>query len=281
MGRREESNAFSNLVSSFSRCFARLIRGLPFSARKSSTPKRVNALLIVDVQYDFIDGTLALKNCPSQHQGEHVIPIINRLLEEVPFDVVVYTQDWHTHDHISFFENLPIRKHLLAEDSKPFEQLNVFDTAVFIINDEIHRGKERVEQILWPAHCIQHTHGAELHEDLQLVRSNEQRHVIHLLKGYDRDIDSYSAFWDNQKIRETSLHEQLKEHRVEQVFIVGIATDVCVYSTALHAVENGYRTYIVEDACRGVDEKNINLRLDELIEKKCSVVQSAEVKKTL
>lgn len=282
MVRQGESNSFSSIFHVFHRFFNALIRRIPFFSRKTSTKaKHVNALLIVDVQYDFIEGTLALKNCPSQHQGEHVIPIINQMLNEIPFDVVVYTQDWHTHDHISFFENLSLRKHLLANDSKTFDELKVFDTAIFIIKDEIHRGKERVEQILWPAHCVQHTHGAELHADLQLVQTDDKRQVIHLLKGYDRDIDSYSAFWDNQKIRETSLHEQLKQLRVEQVFIVGIATDVCVYSTALHAVENGYRTFIVEDACRGVDENNINLRLDELIKQKCSVIQSAAVKETL
>lgn len=238
----------------------------------------INALLIVDVQYDFIDGTLALKNCPSQHQGEHVIPIINKLLADVQFDVVVYTQDWHTPDHISFFENLSLRAHLLAKDSKPAEELKVFDTAIFLFNDEKHQKNPRVEQILWPTHCIQHTHGAEIHKDLVVVKPTKDRQVISLLKGYEPDIDSYSAFWDNQKIRETMLHSKLRDHHVNQVFIAGIATDVCVYSTALHAVENGYRTYIIEDACRGVDENNINLRLDELLERDCRVTQSSDVK---
>jgi len=136
----------------------------------------------------------------------------------------------------------------------------------------------RVEQILWPTHCIQRTHGAELHKDLLILKPNKSRQVINLLKGYDSDIDSYSAFWDNQKIRETTLNSKLKEFNVTQVFIVGIATDVCVYSTALHAVEYGYRTYIIEDGCRGVDENNINLRLDDLIKRNCLVAQSSEVK---
>ena len=251
--------------------------------RKKSKPtvnitKHVNALLIVDVQYDFIDGTLALKNCPSQHQGEHVIPVINKLLNEVHFDVIVYTQDWHTHDHISFYENLHLRAHLLAKDSKPADELKPFDIAIFQFNNEKFKDKTRVEQILWPAHCIQHTHGAEIHKDLLLLQPNKSRHVINLLKGYEPDIDSYSAFWDNQKIRETTLNSKLKEYNVTQTFIAGIATDVCVYSTALHSVENGYRTYIIEDACRGVDENNINLRLDELIGRNCLVTQALEVK---
>jgi len=238
-------------------------------------------LVIVDVQYDFIDGTLALKNCPSQHQGEQVIPTINKLLNETHFDVVVYTQDWHTHDHISFFDNLHLRAHLLASDSKPINELNVFDTAVFIFNDKNHAKNPRVEQILWPRHCVQHTRGAEIHKDLQIVNSTKTRHVVNLLKGYEPDIDSYSAFWDNQKIRETMLHSKLDEYQVNQVFIAGIATDVCVYFTALHSIEYGYRTYLIEDACRGVDESNINLRLDELLKRNCLVTQAADVKNLL
>jgi nicotinamidase-related amidase len=240
--------------------------------------KNVSALLIVDVQYDFIDGTLALKNCPSQHQGEHVIPIINKMLAEIDFDVVVYTQDWHTTDHISFFDNIHLRSHLLAADSKPLDELKVFDTAIFEFPDKKKGKKLRVDQILWPRHCVQHTHGAELHKDLCVIKPNKNREVINLLKGYDSDIDSYSAFWDNQKLRETMLNNKLREHNVTQVFLVGIATDVCVYSTAVHAVENGYRTYIIVDACRGVDENNINLRLDELIKRNCLVTKSDEIK---
>lgn len=241
--------------------------------------KDVNALLIVDVQYDFIDGTLALKDCPSGHQGEQVIPILNKLLKELNFDVVVYTQDWHTHDHISFFDNLHLRKHLLSKESKPFEELKMMDTAIFSF--ETDPRLKRVEQILWPVHCVQQTHGAEIHKDLYILPQDKTRHVINLLKGYDSDIDSYSAFWDNQKIRETMLNDELKKYNVTQVFIGGIATDVCVYSTALHACEYGYKTYIIEDACRGVDENNINLRLDDLISRNCLVTQSAAIKNLL
>lgn len=241
--------------------------------------KHVNALLIVDVQYDFIDGTLALKDCPSQHQGEQVIPILNKLLKELHFDVVVYTQDWHTKDHISFFDNLPLRKHLLAKDAKPFEELKMFDTAVFVFEGDDK--KSRVEQILWPVHCVQHTHGAEIHKDLSILEPNKSCEVIKLLKGFVSDVDSYSAFWDNQKISETHLNEKLREHNVTQVFIGGIATDVCVYSTALHACEYGYITHIIEDACRGVDENNIHLRLDELLAKNCLVTESADIKNLL
>ncbi|CAF2384851.1 unnamed protein product [Rotaria sp. Silwood2] len=256
----------------------RKINSLKKRNQTSNGLRPLNALLIVDVQYDFIDGSLALKNCPSQHQGEHVIPIINKLLYDIPFDLVVYTQDWHPPDHISFYENLPLRAHLLASDSKKVNELKVFDTAVFSFDDEAKAKKMRVEQILWPTHCVQHSHGAELHKDLSIIKSNKNRQVINLLKGYDSDIDSYSAFWDNQKIRETRLNSILRENNITNVFIAGIATDVCVYSTALHAVEYGYRTFIIEDACRGVDVTNINLRLDELVKRNCVVVQANAIK---
>lgn len=230
------------------------------------------------MQYDFIDGTLALKNCPSQHQGEHIIPVINKLLHDNIFDVVVYTQDWHTHDHISFFENLPLRAHLLTEDSKKVDELKVFDTAIFTVEHPITSKKIRVEQILWPTHCIQGSHGAELHKELSLVNPNKNRQVVYLRKGDNSIIDSYSAFWDNQKISETSLNATLKNYNVTHVFVAGIATDVCVYSTALHATEYGYKTHIIEDACRGVDLANINLRLDDLLKRNCKIVQSKDIR---
>ena len=263
---------------------ARSLSRIPLTNKRSDSHRarsQVNALLIVDVQYDFIDGSLALKNCPSQHQAEQVIPIINRLVKEMHFDVIVYTQDWHTADHVSFHDNLQLRAHLLAKDSKPVEDLKLFDQAVFEFHDDAHGKQARVTQILWPSHCVQQTHGADLHKDLTVVKSTKNCRVINLRKGFERDIDSYSAFWDNQKIRETPLHSQLRENRVTHVFVTGIATDVCVYATALHAAENGYRTYIVEDACRGVDETNIGLRLDELKQQNCLVVQSTDVKKLL
>ena len=254
------------------------IETLKKEGKISNKTRPINALLIVDVQYDFIDGTLALKNCPSHHQGEQIIPIINKLLNQDHFDVVVYTQDWHTPDHISFYENLPLRAHLLAKDSKSLEELKVFDTAIFEFDDETKAKKLRVEQILWPTHCVQNSHGAEFHEDLSILKSNENCYVVTLRKGNDSNIDSYSAFWDNQKIRETTLNSTLKERNVTQVFIAGIATDICVYSTALHSAENGYKTFIIEDACRGVDPANINLRLDELVKRNCSLVQANDIK---
>ncbi|CAF0951681.1 unnamed protein product [Didymodactylos carnosus] len=168
---------------------------------------------------------------------------------------------------------------MLDDKSTPANGLQLFDTAIFLFDDEIkYQEKKRVEQILWPAHCVQHSHGAKLHKDLQILESTPNQHVISLFKGFDRDIDSYSAFWDNQKIRETELNLQLQKYNVTRIFVAGLATDVCVYSTALHAAEYGYETFIIEDACRGVDEAAIETRLDELVKLQCTVIQSADVK---
>ncbi|CAF0738222.1 unnamed protein product [Didymodactylos carnosus] len=256
-------------------------RALSLFSTLTTTPKqnktRVNALLIVDVQNDFITGSLSLRDCPSKHEGEEVVPVINHLLSTIKFDVIAYTQDWHPGTHISFYECLPLRKHLIAPNS-PVTEANakVFDQIRF---------SGDIEQILWPAHCVQHTRGADLHEELYIIDSktpenhmNKNTPIIRLQKGTDAEIDSYSAFWDNQKISKTTLDADLKKHHVTDVYVAGIATDVCVYSTALHSCELQYRTYVIEDACRGVDETAIKSKLQELQSHSCQIINSSKVK---
>jgi len=246
-----------------------------FIDNSQSATQPVNALLIIDVQNDFIDGTLALRNCPSKHNGEEVVPVINQLLDSIDFDVVVYSLDWHPTNHISFFDNLPLRENLLADDSIPYADLRLYSVATFAINNLPH-----MEQTLWPRHCVQNTDGAKLHSNLTKVDENnsDNTSVIYIHKGTNPDIDSYSAFWDNFKLSGTSLNKQLKDKGVTQVFVVGLATDWCVYSTALHALEYGYKTFIIEDACRGVDKKTIKQRLKDFKKKKGHVIQSNQVK---
>ncbi|CAF0805183.1 unnamed protein product [Adineta steineri] len=240
-----------------------------------SSNQAVSALLVIDVQYDFIDGSLALKNCPSKHNGEEVIPVINQLLDSHKFDVVAYSHDWHPTDHISFFDNLHLRSHLLTSDSIPLADLKLYSIATFAIN-----GLPRMEQSLWPRHCVQNTHGAKLHSDLKVIEEDNAQNisVIHIQKGTKPDVDSYSAFWDNSKLGETQLNQFLKEKGVTQVFVVGLATDWCVYSTAIHGMEHGYKTFIIEDACRGVDEKTIKERLNDFTQKNGHIIKSSQVK---
>jgi nicotinamidase/pyrazinamidase len=132
------------------------------------------------------------------------------------------------------------------------------------------------EQILWPAHCIQNTTDAELHKDL-IVNALEYN-VTHVNKGLNSDIDSYSAFWDNNKNQTTELDEMLKKWGITHVFVVGLATDVCVAATAFDAKDLSYTTYVIEDACRGVNETTINEKIEGMRQLGISIIQSSEVK---
>lgn len=181
-----------------------------------------SALVIVDVQNDFIDGTLALKRCEAKQDGADVVPCINHLIETVPFDVIAYTLDWHPEDHVSFIENVSRRK--LSSNSPIQRNIKIFDTVIF-------ENYPDVEQKLWPAHCVQGSFGAELHPDLKVIDEHTdkmRRSVVYVKKGSKSDIDSYSAFFDNCKLNETSLNSDLKKHGITDLYVCGLAADVCV-----------------------------------------------------
>lgn len=184
----------------------------------------MNALVITDVQNDFCPGgALAVP------EGDRVIPVINRL--QPHFDLVVATQDWHPPDHGSFAAN--------HEGRRPGEVIELAG----------------LEQILWPVHCVRHTAGAAFHKDL-----DQARIAAVFQKGTDSGIDSYSGFFDNAHRKATGLGEWLKERRVTDLYLCGLATDYCVKFTSLDAVALGFATHVIEDACRGV-----NLRPDDVV----------------
>ncbi|KAK8739242.1 hypothetical protein OTU49_003543 [Cherax quadricarinatus] len=228
----------------------------------------VTALVVVDVQNDFISGSLAISNCPAGQQGEEVIPPINRVLEENRFDMVVYSLDWHPENHVSFIDN--VHQRLLHESCKiTSDEAKVYDTVIFDIRGD---GKQ-MEQKLWPRHCVQNTWGAELHKDLKIVED-----AVFVYKGTDPDTDSYSAFWDNNKISHTSLNEELQKRNVTDVFICGIAYDICVAATTRHAIEEGYRTMLIDDAARGVCDKDIQATKNHTIANNGLIVTSSQIK---
>lgn len=174
-------------------------------------------LIIVDLQRDFLPGgALAVE------EGDAVIPIINDLMPGADF--VVATRDWHPPDHVSFAEN--------------------------------HGGRQRgdvieldgLKQTLWPAHCIQNTPGAEFPAELDTGRIERV-----FEKGTDPGVDSYSGFFDNGRRHATGLHDYLQDRAARTVWLAGLATDVCIRATALDAIDLGYDTYVVEDACRAVN----------------------------
>jgi len=179
----------------------------------------MNALVLVDIQNDFVPGgTLAVP------EGDRIVPICDRLQD--CFDLVVATQDWHPRDHGSFAANHPGRK----------------------VGDVIDVNGLR--QILWPVHCVQNTPGAAFVPGL-----DTQRVQRIFQKGTDPAIDSYSGFFDNGHRKATGLGEYLKEKAVSDVYVAGLATDYCVKFTALDAMQLGFKTHLIVDACRGVNLK--------------------------
>lgn len=173
-----------------------------------------------------------------------IIEPINKLLGATDFDLVIYSLDWHPIDHISFIENVKNRP-LHSSCSIDADSTKVFDTVIF-------NGSPSIEQRLWPRHCVQNSWGSELHEDLVIAENSTK-----VYKGVNSEIDSYSAFWDNGKMSETTLNAFLKEKEVTDVYVCGLAYDVCVYFTVIDAISSGYHTILLEDCCRGVDLKEI------------------------
>ncbi|XP_071639161.1 uncharacterized protein Naam isoform X2 [Temnothorax longispinosus] len=224
-----------------------------------------SAFLIVDVQNDFITGSLNIKQCAAQHDGSEVIDPINRLLETVPFDAVFYSLDWHPVDHVSFIDNLHLREVDISSNISK-EAARVYDTVTF-------QGPPLLKQRLWPRHCVQDSWGAELHKDLKIVDN-----AIKIYKGTNPEVDSYSVFWDNKKLTETTLSSQLQEKGATDIYICGLAYDVCVGATAVDALTSGYRTILIDDCSRGVDLVDIEKTKATVIGSNGVIVNSTQVK---
>ncbi|HEY2183428.1 MAG TPA: bifunctional nicotinamidase/pyrazinamidase [Xanthobacteraceae bacterium] len=174
-------------------------------------------LLVVDVQNDFCTGgKLAVP------QGEEVVRVVNRLATR--FDHVVLTQDWHPPGHGSFASSHPGRR--------PYETI------------ELSYGP----QILWPDHCVQGTPGAAFRQELNIAHAE-----LILRKGYHSNIDSYSAFYENDRKTPTGLAAYLRERGFSRVFLAGLAFDFCVRFSAEDATHAGFEAIVYEDACRGID----------------------------
>jgi len=177
----------------------------------------VHALIIVDIQNDFLPGgTLAVI------KGDQLIPIINKLVQ-LPFNVIVATKDWHSADHTSFASN---------HHKAPGERVKVHD----------------IDQILWPVHCVQGTTGSCFPANLVTEKFSRI-----FYKGTDKNIDSYSAFFDNEHSKSTELDVFLKEKGIKKVYIAGLTTDYCVKFSALDAKKLGFDVFVLTDACRPVN----------------------------
>lgn len=200
------------------------------------------ALILVDLQNDFCPGgALAVAH------GDETIPVANRVARH--FDLVVATQDWHPADHGSFAANHP--------GSEPYQVIDLHG----------------LQQVLWPVHCVQGSHGAAFRDDLTAKITKVFQ------KGTDPTVDSYSGFWDNGKRKSTGMGKWLHEQGVRSVYVLGLATDYCVKFTALDACSEGFATFLVEDGCRAVNlsPSDGDRAIDEMRSSGVVVVESTQI----
>jgi nicotinamidase/pyrazinamidase len=203
----------------------------------------MKALLIIDVQKDFLPaGSLAVPD------GDAVIPVINKLQDN--FELVVATQDWHPADHGSFASS--------HQGKKPFEKTEL----------------NGLEQILWPDHCVQGSPGAAFADDLK-----QEKIAAIFRKGMDAGVDTYSGFYDNGHKKSTGLGAYLKAKNVDEVYVTGLAGDVCVYFTVLDALDQGFKTCLVKDATRAVNMQKGDFAraLENMARKGAGITESSSI----
>jgi len=203
----------------------------------------MKALIIVDLQNDFLPGGAL----PVPH-GDEVIPLANELQRQ--FRLVVATKDWHPPDHGSFAAN--------HKGKRPGDRIIL----------------DGIEQILWPVHCVQNTRGAEF---APLFDTTRIAHIFH--KGTERNIDSYSTFFDNAHRRHTGLAHYLEERSIKDIYLLGLALDYCVKYSALDARQLGLNTHVILDGCRGIELEHgdISRALEEMKRDGTAILKSSDL----
>jgi nicotinamidase/pyrazinamidase len=182
-------------------------------------PTASDVLIVTDLQYSFMPGgELAVA------RGDEIVPVVNALAQR--FANVILTQDWHPPGHRSFASSHPGRK--------PFDVVTL----------------DYGDQVLWPDHCVQGSHGARVHADVDIPHAQ-----MVVRKGYHREVDSYSAFVEADRRTQTGLAGYLRERGIGHVYLCGLATDFCVAWSAQDARMAGFAATVVEDACRAIDTK--------------------------
>ena len=196
----------------------------------------MNALILIDIQNDFLPG-----GSLEVPKGDEIIDNVNSIMDN--YNIVVATKDWHPKDHISFASN--------------HKNKNVGQ--IIKINN--------LDQMLWPDHCIKDSKGSEFPKKLN-------SHKIHKIfyKGVDSDIDSYSGFYDNGKIRSTGLSNFLKKSNINQVDIVGLATDYCVKYSSIDAYNEGFKTKVLCSCVRGISVQTTEIAFKEMKDMGISII---------
>ncbi|SDR80799.1 nicotinamidase/pyrazinamidase [Gillisia sp. Hel1_33_143] len=198
----------------------------------------MKTLIIIDVQNDFIPGgSLAVP------KGDEIIDLINAFQEK--FDLIIATQDWHPAGHSSFAAN-----HLGKEE---FETIQLHNQ----------------EQVLWPIHCVQNSHGAAFSSSLQTSKIEAV-----FRKGMNPEIDSYSGFFDNAHAKSTGLAGYLKEKNAEDLYFCGLAADYCVYFSIMDALNIGFSATLIEDATRAIDPSKFKDLKENILQKGGKIVES-------
>jgi nicotinamidase/pyrazinamidase len=205
--------------------------------------KKDKALIITDIQNDFCPGgALAVP------EGDEIIPTINELSKK--FEKIIATQDWHPENHVSFAVNHPNK--------------NEYDVIEY----------KGIEQVLWPKHCVPGTKGAKFHPDLDTKNVN-----LILRKGNNPEIDSYSAFKENDKKTLTGLEGYLRNCGIKRTYFTGLALDYCVFYSALDSNELGFETYVIIDATKGIDspEGNTDKSLSKMKKEGIKIIKSSDL----
>ena len=200
------------------------------------------ALVVVDVQNDFCPG-----GALEVPDGDAVVAVINAIAPRFP--ALVLTQDWHPPGHLSFASS--------HEGKAPFET-----TAL-----------PYGEQVLWPDHCVQGTHGAAFHRELDTAGAD-----LVLRKGFRRAIDSYSAFYENDRSTPTGLAGYLRSRGISRLLFAGLATDFCVAWSAIDGAREGFEVAVIEDACRGIDlEGSLDAAWEQMADANVARVPSSDL----
>jgi nicotinamidase/pyrazinamidase len=177
----------------------------------------MNALLIIDVQNDFCEGgALAVPD------GASIIPLINSLIPK--FDAVIQSQDWHPDGHHSFAST--------HNGKTPYDTVKM----------------DYGTQVLWPEHCVQGTSGAEFHKNLNTTKTE-----VCIRKGFRKEIDSYSTFYENDQKTHTGLAGYLRERGITDLYVTGLATDFCVKWSVLDGIKENFNVFVIEDAVKGIN----------------------------